>query len=401
MTRRRVIHATQLLEKRIKRALWRHLAALGYAKAADGTLIPPSVGKDAIRQIHLAQRLERLEENKTFLAEKGDELLGFFANGEEVNPSAMKPRLELVPGESTEADIFRLATLSWSVPVSRGYGRRLRFLVWDDSNRRLIGIVALGDPPFNLHARDALVGWNSSERASRLVHMMDAYVLGAVPPYNMLLGGKLIACLVRSREVVAAFRHRYARSMGTISGKAKDARLVAVTTTSALGRSSLYSRLRLDSIRYFDPIGYTGGWGHFHVPETLFDQMRQYLALKGHSYAYGYEYGDGPNWRLRTIRAALTEMGINADVLRHGIRREVFVSMLADNALDVLRGNAKRPLYDSLGTADQIGDLAVKRWIQPRSERDTTYVNWRSVDFIEPIRTLLDGSRDAIVSADA
>ena len=38
-----------------------------------------------------------------------------------------------------------------------------------------------------------------------LVNIMDAYVLGALPPYNALLGGKLMACLIRSRDIYDDF----------------------------------------------------------------------------------------------------------------------------------------------------------------------------------------------------
>lgn len=97
-----------------------------------------------------------------------------------------------------------------------------------------------------------------------LVNLMDAYVLGAVPPYNMLLGGKLVASLIRSSEVVSEFESRYLKTVGLISNKPKRAKLVAVTTTSALGRSSIYNRLKLDNRMIFRPIGTTLGWGHFH-----------------------------------------------------------------------------------------------------------------------------------------
>jgi len=50
------------------------------------------------------------------------------------------------------------------------------------------GSDTVSDPPIELQRRFA----------KRLVNVMDAYVLGAVPPYNMLLGGKLVASLVRS-----------------------------------------------------------------------------------------------------------------------------------------------------------------------------------------------------------
>jgi hypothetical protein len=91
-------------------------------------------------------------------------------------------------------------SLTWAVPVSHGFGRRLRYLVWDRHNGKLIGLMAIGDPVFNLSVRDKLIGWNSHARGERLVNIMDAYVLGAVPPYNMLLGGKLVAALIRTRD---------------------------------------------------------------------------------------------------------------------------------------------------------------------------------------------------------
>ena len=76
----------------------------------------------------------------------------------------------------------------------------MRFLVWDTENGKLIGILALGDPVFNLSARDHHIGWTSTQRKKRLVGVMDAYVLGAVPPYSSLLCGKLIACLAVRRR---------------------------------------------------------------------------------------------------------------------------------------------------------------------------------------------------------
>jgi hypothetical protein len=74
---------------------------------------------------------------------------------------------------------------------------------------------------------------------------MDAFVLGAVPPYSSLIGGKLIASLVASQEVGDAFDAKYGTRPGVISQRAKNPRLVLVTVTSALGRSSVYNRLRL------------------------------------------------------------------------------------------------------------------------------------------------------------
>ncbi len=103
--------------------------------------------------------------------------------------------------DTIESELFRYACLLWSVPVSQGFGRRVRFLVRDKQNGKLVGIFALGDPVFNLRCRDGFIGWSSGDREKRLYNVMDIFILGAVPPYNSLLCGKLIALLAASNEV--------------------------------------------------------------------------------------------------------------------------------------------------------------------------------------------------------
>lgn len=376
------------LRARIKRRLRAHLRKLGFLTMENGMLEPPSNHKDTFRLLHRSHRFERLRSERAFIKDKLPKLLNDFASGSDVIPARIQPRLQLVESGTREADLFRLASLTWSVPVSQGYGRRMRFLVWDESNHKLVGIIALGDPVFNLRVRDALIGWTADQRRDRLVDVMDAYVVGAVPPYNMLLGGKLVASLIRTREVRDLFAKRYAESRGIISGKKKHASLAVVTTSSALGRSSMYNRLQLGGIRYFDSIGYTSGWGHFHIPDDLFEEMRQYLKRKHHTYADNHQFGDGPNWRLRLVRVVLEEAGMNSDLLRHGIMREVFICRLASNADRVLMGEVDCAVYRNLLSVDQVGRLALERWIIPRSLRRPEFEFWKREqipDLLRPV----------------
>ncbi|SRR6266516_1952814 len=247
----------------LKRKIRAHLRKLGFHKSPAGTLLPPSSSKESIRALHFEQRKAALREQREFVRRAFPELQHHFAKGIDIDPEKVEPVLELIDADTWQSDLFRLATLSWSVPVSAGFGRRLRYLVWDKSNNKLMGIIALGDPVFNLKARDDLIGWNVNDRGKRLVNVLDAYVLGAVPPYNIILGGKLISCLVRSREVRDDFARRYGKTRGIISRKKKGARLVIVTTSSSLGRSSVYNRLKLGKESYFTSLGYTQGWGIF------------------------------------------------------------------------------------------------------------------------------------------
>lgn len=289
-------------EASLKRRLRRHLSKLGFHKNADGLLEIAGSGKDVIRSLHASQRSDRLAQNRDFINEHSADLLKHFATGREVDPSKISPVLQRVRSDTKESDLFRLAALTWSVPVSNGFGRRIRYLVWDKHNEKLIGLIAIGDPVFNLSVRDNLIGWDSNTRGQRLVNVMDAYVLGAVAPYNILLGGKLVACLLRTREVYNDFQQTYGNTAGIISGKEKKARLLAVMTSSSLGRSSVYNRLKLGGVQYFRSIGYTSGWGHFHIPDKLFGDLREYLREIDHPYADLNRFGEGPNWRLRTTR---------------------------------------------------------------------------------------------------
>jgi hypothetical protein len=364
-------------EASLKKRFRRHLKSLGFQKAQDGTLIPPGTGKDVVRTIHSAQRNDRLIASQEFIADRLPRLVKCFASGDEVVPARITPKLQRIESDTWEGDLFRLASLTWSVPVSNGFGRRLRFLVWDEYNGKLIGIIAIGDPVFNLSVRDNLIGWDVKARGERLVNMMDAYVLGALPPYNALLGGKLVACLVRSRDVYDQFTKAYGKTTGIISQQQKKARLLAVTTSSSMGRSSVYNRLKLGGIEYFTPIGYTGGWGHFHIPDSLFSDLRDYLREIGHSYADLHRYGEGPNWRMRSTRAALEALGFKDDLLRHGIQREVFLCQLADNAGKLLRTGKGKPDLSSLLSAEEVAGLAIERWMLPRSVRRPDFKFWK------------------------
>ena len=186
----------------------------------------------------------------------------------------------------------------------------------------------------------------------------------------------MVACLVRSRDIYDDFTQKYGTTTGIISRQAKTARLLAATTSSSMGRSSVYNRLKLDGTQYFRSIGYTDGWGHFHIPDTLFGELRDYLREIGHPYADRHRFGQGPNWRMRTTRVALGALGFKDRLLRHGIQRQVFICTLASNARDILRTGEGHPDLTSLLSVREIGQLAIERWMLPRSQRRPEYRDW-------------------------
>jgi hypothetical protein len=372
----------------LRRVIHKQLLSVGFTKNRKGFFIPGSLTKEKIRKLHKLGRIEHLEGRRGFIEKYGSTLLDNFASGSEIDPKLISPELIEITSGTMESELFQFATLLWSVPVSPGFGRRMRYLVRDRQNGKLIGIFALGDPVFNLSARDQWIGWTTDDRQDRLIHVMDAYVVGAIPPYSQLIGGKLIASLIASDEIKRAYEKKYLHRKSIISGEKKNARLVLITTTSALGRSSLYNRLSLPGGIRFLRIGMTKGFGHFHLSGEAFKLMRCYLQQNKHPYASGHKFGTGPNWRFRVSRAALHEIGYVGDrFLKHGIEREVYALPLAYNWRDILLGHQKRVRSCTL-PASEISEYCLQRWIIPRSQRDSAY---RQFNRERIIKCLLDG----------
>lgn len=339
-------------------------------------LVPPSLtDKKGIRQLYSHFRREKIWGLRRWLVSVEDKLLPYFAQGVEVEPQRIRPMLIPVV-QRWHADLFRYASLTWSIPVSAGYGRRIRFLVFDESNGKLIGLLGLGDPVYNLRVRDDWIGWTVKEKNERLYHVMDAYVLGAVPPYSYLLGGKLVAMLAVSDEVRDAFRRRYFGRISVIRGTVHEPHLVLVTTTSALGRSSVYNRISFEGRRTFISVGFTEGWGHFHFSDGTFEQVKAYLREIGDPIVERYKYGGGPNWRFRVVKRCLSLLGLSPDLLKHGIRREVFVAPLAENTREFLRGETLQPIYYSM-PIDRLFAFFRERWLLPRAARDRRYLDFQ------------------------
>jgi hypothetical protein len=343
------------------------LGEAGFVLNGAGLLELPAGAstKEIARHLHRGHRQATLERNANFIRAWEDKVLERFAHGREVSPRAIEPRLVRVENEA-DAALFRFASLHWSVPVSQGYGRRTRFLVIDGKNEKLIGIFALGDPVFNLGVRDRLIGWDQQQRQERLYNVYDAYVLGAVEPYRQLIGGKLVALCAVSNEAAAHLMQKYDGTTTVISQQTKSAEPVLITTTSSMGRSSIYNRLKIEDRWIYKSIGLTEGFGHFHFSAELFDEIVAFVSERGT--IRGHRYGQGPNWRIRTLRRGLEEVGLHGDLLRHGIRREVFVAPRALGWRAFLRGDSD-DLWRYAYPLDEIADFWRNRWGMPRAKR--------------------------------
>ena len=374
-------------ESRLKRKIRKHFKSLGY-QIDNKQLTPPDLSiKNNIRDLHSKHKEQTVLDSEKFLNRLTPAIYEFFANGNEINPRKISPKIERVKPGTFQNDLFRLAGLTWSVPVSSGYGRRLRFLVWDEFNNKLIGIFALGDPSINLKARDEFIGWNKKTREEKLVNVMDSYIVGAVPPYNKLLCGKLISCLLKTKEIVDIFKKEYGNKEGEISEKNKKPKLTLITTSSSLGKSSIYNRLTLNSQKFMIPVSYTDGWGHFHFSQDIMNDFDELLRKYKHKYYKSYKFRQGANYKIRKIKACLSILKLPASYLKHQIKRELYFTPLANNYLDILNNKAKRPDYSSLLSIKEVSLMALDRWVIKRAKNDKSYKEWNKTSIKKLIFT--------------
>jgi hypothetical protein len=362
--------------ERLRDRVENELRSAGFVWQGHRLVPPDGDQKQVARLLHARQRLDVLNKSAGFIEAWEPLVASYFADGADVDPAAIDPVIKAVVTE-TEAALFRYASLSWSVPVSQGYGRRTRFLLIDQSNEKLIGIFALGDPVFNLRVRDTLIGWTPAQRQDRLYNVFDAFVLGAVEPYRQLIGGKLAALATVTEETLAVLEAKYQGTKTHIRKQEKPARPVLVTTTSSLGRSSIYNRLAIHGRPVFTSVGFTEGFGHFQFSDALFSELVEFASeiedLRGS------KYGDGPNWKIRTLRTALEQLGLPGDLLRHGLRREVFLAPLGIGWRAFLRGETDTVGWYSYKLAE-VAAFFRERWAIPRATRQPAFRSHQAVD---------------------
>lgn len=312
------------------------------------------------RNAHLAARIASLSKHREWLEKNWPKYSECFAYPWEVDPDAISPRLELVERQR-QHDLFRIARLTWSLPYSRGYGRRLDYLLWDDYNGKLIGVLGLQSAPISFPARDKKFNIPYEQKIELVNQTMDAYTLGALPPYRELLAGKLLVLAAASRDIREDYQHRYLGRVTEMLGRVLPASLVAVTTLSAFGRSSLYNRVSKgvegkQNVWATLSLGPCEGWGTFHFSDQLYQKMKAFhKRLRPEKRLGGF--GTGPRIRQQVITRVLQELRLPERYAQHNIGREVFIIPHIQNVSEVLSGTGQEPIYN-----DQPFDILIAYW---------------------------------------
>ena len=362
--------STNSIEEKVKLLIVRDLFRLGWVMNAQANKLsikpPDSYDKEIIKASMQIRRQELIVRNSDWINKNLDLAKQNLASGKDAWNSEIEPMIEICKSQE-QLDIFRIFRFFWSSPYSEYVGRRIKLLVRDNAlpNNPVIGIAALGSSIVHIPDRDKWVGWDKNNRTHNLVYTMDAYVLGALPPYNELLCGKLISYMIASKEVREIFSKKYKNVVTNIS-KRKANRLACIFTTSLYGNSSQYNRMKLDGDLLYIPVGQTKGYGTLHLTDETFGAMRELLAEKGIEVTN--RFGDGPIWRMRVIRTVGDILGFDSDfLLKHSFQRQIYAIPLAHNYRKFLQGENRRLRYFNY-SLDRLVDYWKERWLINRKK---------------------------------
>ncbi len=214
---------------------------------------------------------------------------------------------------------------------------------------------------------------------------MSAQRVGALPPYNEILGGKMVALALTCNEIRRAYKDKYRDYVSIIKGRKLDADLLFITTTSAFGKSSLYNRLKYNGEVVAESLGYTKGSGTFHIPGDLYEEIIQFLASKGFNVARGY--GHGPSRKLKLITHGLRDLGLPSFEY-HGIQREFYLFPLAKNLRQVIQCGQK-PLWIDRDFCNLV-DYWKQRWAVPRAVRMPQWREFTVTHFFQEIDKMFE-----------
>lgn len=218
--------------------------------------------------------------------------------------------------------------------------------------------------------------------------MMELNVCGAIPPYNEILGGKLVALLATSPKVIKDYRERYADKRSEIASRLKGedvcrpADLVYVGTTSLyyVG-SSQYNRLRIPG-EVFDSdydvrwreLGKTVGFGTLHISKATTMCLTE-ATSDGYS-RINHVFGEGASPKMRLMTMAIrelleTEESDTKEFSKHAMSRIVYGAELAKNTMSYLLGHDSEPEYyfdtnDYDGGTQRIIEYWQNRWVLSR-----------------------------------
>lgn len=339
-----------------------------------------SHSREALRRAHTMARKERLTGHAQFIADNRSLIEKRAIDGARLAAANIDPVLREVTPSSENETLYKWWNFVWwSLPYERAYGRQMRYVVWDRHHEAVIGLLGLQSPILSWSPRDDNLNIPADNKDFWVNQSMSIQRLGAVPPYNGILGGKLVAMLAASDQLRQDFARKYKQRETVMRARVIPPRLLFATTTGAFGKSSIYNRLKSgDGETLAEYIGDSRGTGSFHIPHAIYLRILDFLESEGVNVARGY--GNGPSRKMRLISDGLNRLGYR-NGNNHGIKRAIYLFSYVKNLHQHIARQHSRPRWAKRDEKD-LTSFWKERWALPRLER-LARKNFVAADFID------------------
>jgi energy-coupling factor transporter ATP-binding protein EcfA2 len=222
--------------------------------------------------------------------------------------------------------------------------------------------------------------------------ILELNVCGSIPPYNEILGGKLVALMMLSPQVVSDYRTRYGTRPSDIASRMKKDSVVRPAELVFLGTTSLYrvgasqyNRLKFPSgllrsdapeVRWKE-IGETAGYGTLHISNDTLLSLQEATPSGEGAYVHNV-FGEGASPKLRALRHAIStvldidQSHSSVELTQHTMNRLIYGAWLAANGREYLNGKVDEPDYyfdSNIAVEEQtnaIIDFWRERWLLKR-----------------------------------
>ncbi|WP_326634821.1 DUF4338 domain-containing protein [Nonomuraea fuscirosea] len=286
----------------------------------------------------------------------------------------------------------RAEEVDWIAVARTHLYRRKRAASLADAYRTLATFADAGveqDPQRMVALLETEQGRRAVETALRRIkqqalteNVMELITCGAVAPYNQLLGGKLVAMLMTSPQVVVDVKNRYEGRVSLIASGMAGAPVTRAAALSVLTTSSLYAigsaqynRVRIPGemlgrqgeIRY-QRVGSTDSFGTVQFASDTTENLTAAARVaNSNRRMVNHLFGEGISPKLRSLRLGLEALGLRPDeYLRHHAPRLLYAVPLVRNAEDLLIGLTREPDYvlPLAGTGEETTRAIARHWAQ-------------------------------------
>lgn len=227
---------------------------------------------------------------------------------------------------------------------SKLIGRQIYILVKDNNTNKYLGIMSLSSSIQSCEDRENYIGWNNNEKFKKLNNIMNLSTCVPLQPFGFNCnGGKLLASLAFSKELIVYYKDKY------------DDDLLAIETTSLYGKSIQYDRLKCLKM-----IGYTKGNSVKDISTEIVKLCSNYLKTN-----YGLEYPSKKKFII--IQNAFDKLEISKDEFLKSNKKGIYFGYTCYDSKNYLNGstNIIPNTFDKkykLSTSKEIFNWWLERW---------------------------------------